>query len=113
MSDLFETRKRELRLIFLNRILNAEEALQFNLVNKIINSERFMEEVKNFAITISKGAPIAFAFTKKLIKESFSDDLETHLDKEAENIVKAAGSDDFQEGLKGFFEKRTPDFKGK
>ena len=100
-------------MLFLNRTLNAEEALQFNLVNKLINSERFIEEVKEFAVNISKGAPIAFSFTKSLLKDSFTDDLETHLDKEAEKIVKTAGTDDFQEGLKGFFEKRTPDFKGK
>lgn len=100
-------------MLFLNRNLNAEEALRFNLVNKIINSERFMEEVKEFAVNISIGAPIAFSFTKSLLKDSFTDDLETHLDKEAEKIVITAGTDDFQEGLKGFFEKRTPDFKGK
>ena len=56
---------------------------------------------------------IFYVDTKNLLKESYSNDLETHLDKEAESIVKAAGTDDFQEGLKGFFEKRTPDFKGK
>ncbi|MHA2180061.1 MAG: enoyl-CoA hydratase/isomerase family protein [Promethearchaeota archaeon] len=100
-------------MLFLNRILKAEEALQFNLVNKLVNSEMFMEEVKDFAINITKGAPIAFSFTKKLLKESYSNDLETHLDKEAESIIKAAGMDDFQEGLKAFFEKRTPDFQGK
>lgn len=100
-------------MLFLNRIINAEEALQFNLVNKLVSPERFMEEVKNFAINISKGAPIAFSFTKSLLKDSYSNELETHLDKEAENIVKAAGTEDFQEGLKAFFEKRNPDFKGK
>jgi len=39
--------------------------------------------------------------------------LETHLDREGELIVKTAGTKDFQEGLKAFFEKRNPDFKSK
>ena len=99
-------------MLFLNRVLNAEEALQFNLVNKLINSGNFLEEVKNFAIEVSKGAPIAFSSTKNLLKDSYSNDLDTHLDQEAEKIVKAAGTDDFQEGLKAFFEKRDPDFCG-
>ncbi|MBY8989772.1 MAG: enoyl-CoA hydratase/isomerase family protein [Candidatus Lokiarchaeota archaeon] len=100
-------------MLFLNRVLNAEEALQYNLVNKVVNSEVFMEETKNLAIEISRGAPIAFAFTKKLLKESYKNDLETHLDREAEHIVKTAGTEDFQEGLKAFFEKRKPDFTGR
>jgi 2-(1,2-epoxy-1,2-dihydrophenyl)acetyl-CoA isomerase len=100
-------------MLFLNRVLNAEEALQFNLVNQLINSEvNFIEEVKNYAKEICQGAPKAFSYTKNLIKESYTSDLETHLDKEAANIVKTAGTEDFQEGLKAFFEKRNPDFKG-
>lgn len=99
-------------MFFLHRILNAKEALQFNLVNKVVSSEIFMEEVKKLSIELSLGAPIAFGFTKKLLKESYINDLETHLDREAELIVKTAGTEDFQEGLKAFFEKRNPDFKG-
>ena len=100
-------------MLFLNRILTAEEALKYGLINKIINMGSFIEEVKKFAIIVARGAPLAFSNTKKLLKESFTNDLETHLDKEAENIVKAAGTEDFQEGLKAFFEKREPEFKGK
>jgi len=100
-------------MLFLNRVVNSEEALHYNLINKVVSSEVFMEETKNFAIDISRGAPIAFAFTKKLLKESYFNDLESHLDREAEQIVKAARTEDFQEGLKAFFEKRNPDFKGK
>jgi len=100
-------------MLFLNRVLNAGEALQFSLVNKIIKPEEFIEEVKKFALVICQGSPIAFSYTKKLIKESYSNNLETHLEKEAESIVKAAGTEDFQEGLKAFFDKRNTNFKGK
>ncbi|KKK43521.1 hypothetical protein LCGC14_1324690 [marine sediment metagenome] len=100
-------------MLFLNRILTAEEALKYGLINKIINMGSFMEEVKKFAIIVARGAPLAFAYTKNLINQSFTNDLETHLNREAENIVKTAGTEDFQEGLKAFFEKREPDFKGK
>jgi 2-(1,2-epoxy-1,2-dihydrophenyl)acetyl-CoA isomerase len=101
-------------MLFLNRILNAEEAIQFNLVNKIITSnDSFIEEVKEFAIEITQGAPLAFSLTKELIYESYTNDLEVHLEQEARKIVKTAGTEDFQEGLKAFFEKRKPDFNGK
>ncbi|MFX0080703.1 MAG: enoyl-CoA hydratase/isomerase family protein [Candidatus Hodarchaeota archaeon] len=100
-------------MFFLHRILNAKEALEFNLVNKVVVSGEFVEEVKKFAIELSLGAPMAFAFTKKLLRESYTHNLETHLNREAEHIVKTAGTEDFQEGLKAFFEKRKPMFKGK
>jgi len=99
-------------MLFLNKALNAEEALRFNLINKMVSSETLLGETKKLAVQISKGAPIAFAYTKKLLKESYTNDLESHLEKEAENIVKTAGTEDFQEGLKAFFEKRDPNFKG-
>lgn len=100
-------------MLFLNRVLNAEEALQNNLVNKVVSSEAFTEETNNFATEITRGAPMAFEFTKKLLKESYFNTIETHLNREAEHIVKTAGTEDFQEGLKAFFEKRKPNFKGR
>ena len=99
-------------MLFLNRVLNAEEALRYNLINKIFDSETFTGEIKRYAIQISKGAPVAFAYTKKLLKESYINDLKSHLEMEAESIVNAARTEDFQEGLKAFFEKRDPEFTG-
>ncbi|MFX1428523.1 MAG: enoyl-CoA hydratase/isomerase family protein, partial [Promethearchaeota archaeon] len=100
-------------MLFLNRVLDAEEALQYNLVNRVVSSEKFVEEIKKFAIEVSRGAPMAFENTKKLLNESYYNNLDMHLNREQELIVKTAGTEDFQEGLKAFFEKRKPDFKGK
>ncbi|MFX1325091.1 MAG: enoyl-CoA hydratase/isomerase family protein, partial [Promethearchaeota archaeon] len=100
-------------MLFLNRVLSAEEALKFNLVNKTIPSENFLPIVKKFAIDLSQGAPMALSFTKKLLNESYINSLDTHLDREAEHIIKTAGTEDFQEGLKAFFEKRKAEFKGR
>jgi len=99
-------------MLFLNRVLNAEEAFRYNLVNKIIKSTDFIEEVKDFAVEISQGASIAFSFTKKLLNESYNNNLNFHLDREKELIVKTAGTKDFQEGLRAFFEKGKPKFTG-
>ncbi|MFX1477714.1 MAG: enoyl-CoA hydratase/isomerase family protein [Promethearchaeota archaeon] len=97
-------------MLFLNKILTAEEALKHNLVNKIVNTANFMEDVKKYATEVSQGAPMAFSFTKMLLKESYTNNLESHLDREAELIVKTAATKDFQEGLSAFFEKRKPNF---
>jgi len=101
-------------MIFLNRILNAEEALKYNLVSRVITSEKsLLDEVKKVAINLSSGAPIAFAGSKKLVNASYSNDLSTHLKLEEEYIRISGGTDDFKEGVKAFLEKRKPNFQGK
>lgn len=101
-------------MIFLNRILTAEEAKNFNLVLRVIESDNsLLDEAKKLAIKLSSGAPIAFANAKKLINDSFHNNLETHLKSEADNIKACAGTEDFQEGVKAFLEKRKPNFQGK
>jgi len=100
-------------MLLTNRILNAEEALKFNLVSQIIENGKLMETVEKIAQKIKNGAPIALERAKRLINESFMNDIENQLKKEAENITFCAGTEDFQEGVKAFFEKRNPLFKGK
>lgn len=75
-----------------------------------MNTATFIEEVKKFATELSLGVSMAFSFTKMLLKESYTNNLESHLDREAELIVKTAAAKDFQEGLSAFFEKRKPNF---
>jgi len=101
-------------MIFLNRILNAEEALKYNLVSRVITSEKpLLDEVKKVAIKLSRGAPIALSSSKKLVNASYSNDLSTHLKLEAEYIRISGGTDDFKEGVNAFLEKRKPNFQGK
>ncbi|MHA2184972.1 MAG: enoyl-CoA hydratase/isomerase family protein [Promethearchaeota archaeon] len=100
-------------MLFLNGTLKAQEALQYGLVNKMFKSEEFMDEVKKETEQLSQGPPMAFLFTKQLLNEAFTNTLNSHLDREAEEIVKTARTEDFQEGLKAFFEKRSPKFLGK
>jgi len=100
-------------MIFLNRILNSEEAKKANLVSQIFSNDSFLDEIKKLAIKLSNGPPVAFGSAKKLLTNSNSNNLEQHLEEERENVIKNAGLEDFQEGIRSFFEKRKPNFKGK
>ncbi len=100
-------------IILTNRVLTAEEALQFNLVSRVYESpDILLGESKKIAKILSDVAPIAFNKAHEMIETSFSNDYDTQIKIEIKNITECAGTDDFQEGLKAFFEKRKPNFKG-
>jgi 2-(1,2-epoxy-1,2-dihydrophenyl)acetyl-CoA isomerase len=54
----------------------------------------------------------ALAYTKQLVYMSATNNLEKQLDAEAEMQVKAAATDDYNEGVNAFLEKRPAIFKG-
>lgn len=100
-------------MAMLNRILNAKEAMTFNLVSKVTSEDLLLEEVKGIAKNISHGPTKAYGSTRRLFTMSFSNDLESQLNEEIINIKKNATSEDFKEGVNSFFEKRKPLFRGK
>jgi len=101
-------------MILLNRTLNSQEAQRYGLVNRIILSDdNLIEAVKKIASQLSTGPIEAFQASKELIQNSYLNDLEMHLEEEAKNIEKCAGTEDFLEGLNAFLEKRKPNFNKK
>jgi 2-(1,2-epoxy-1,2-dihydrophenyl)acetyl-CoA isomerase len=101
-------------MALLNRVLDANEAKQYNLVSDVISSEEdFLEEARNVARKISQGPTRAYGSTKKLFIQSYHNDLETQLEEEAENLRKNAATEDFKEATSSFVAKKKPIFKGK
>lgn len=100
-------------LIFTGKMISAEEAYKIGLVNKVVAHERLMEEVLSLAETIKANGPVAISFAKELINRSFSLDLHSGLQLEAESFGLCFGTYDQKEGMTAFLEKRKPLFKGR
>jgi len=100
-------------MILLNRTITAKEAKNFGLVSITVSNEKdFLSEAKKIALKLSQGPSIAYENVKYLLNMSYKNDLISHLKKEAEKIEICAGTEDFQEGINAFLEKRKPIFKG-
>jgi enoyl-CoA hydratase/carnithine racemase len=100
-------------LIFTGRRVDAKEALEINLVNKICESECLMDEAKKMAAMICEGGPIAIEQAKYAINAGLETDLHTGLAIESNAYWITIPTEDRLEGLAAFREKRKPVYKGK
>ena len=100
-------------LIFSGEVIDAQEALRIGLVNKIVPHEELPKGTKEFALKFMKSAPIPVALAKKALQNFSRIDLTQALDQEGLAQSLCWNSEDREEGMKSFVEKRDPVFKGK
>ena len=93
--------------------LEAKEALALGLINKVLPPDDLEAEVAAMAERLASGAAEAVRQGKHLLSEALEHDLETQLGRERESFAECAATDDFEEGINAFLEKRQPLFGGK
>ena len=97
-----------MEMILSGEMIDAEEACRIGIVNKIVDNP--LEEAKKICKTIAENAPLSLAYAKSLINNSFYKEINNSL--EIEYFAKCFNTKDHEEGMKSFFEKRKPKFKG-
>ena len=103
--------RRTMELMLLNRPLLAKQALDWGLVNEVVDDGDLLERALEIAGQLADGATGAFGQTKRLVAHSLGA-LESHMTLESETIASQAASVDGIEGIRAFLEKRKPDFSG-
>mgnify|MGYP004005017377 CR=1 FL=1 len=106
-----DRRARELMLT--NRMLSAEEALNWGIVNQVTTAEEFDDAVTKLATMLANGPTLAYGQVKALLNGSFDNGLETQMEFETRGIADMARTEDGREGIAAFVGKRRPVFKGK
>jgi len=103
--------KRAMELLLLNRALDAAEALEWGLVNEVVDDAGLLGRAVELAERLAHGPGSAFGVTKRLIAHSLGG-LESQMVLESEAIAAQARSADATEGIRAFLEKRKPRFPG-
>ncbi len=99
-------------LAMLGDKVSAEEAERLGMIYKVIPSENFEEEVNKLAMKLANMPTKALGMIKELLNESMTNTLEQQLALESKLQIEAAQSNDYEEGVAAFIDKRKPNFKG-
>ncbi|NOX35653.1 MAG: enoyl-CoA hydratase [Deltaproteobacteria bacterium] len=100
-------------LIFTGRRVDAKEALEIGLVNKVAKPGALLDECMEMAEMIGQTGPIAVEMAKYAIDKGIETDLATGLAIESNAYRVTIPTEDRIEGLKAFREKRKPRYKGR
>ncbi len=101
-----------LELILSAETINAEEAFEIGLVNKVVAQENLASEVEALARTMAGKGPIALRYIKEAVNKGLDLTLEQGLRLEADLYFLLHTTADRTEGIKAFLQKRPPQFKG-
>jgi len=90
----------------------ADDAERIGLVNRVVAHEQLMEETMALASKLAALPGRGIALTKRLLNQSFDNDLADQLEAESFAQETAGRTEDHFEGVTAFIEKRKPEFKG-
>jgi enoyl-CoA hydratase/carnithine racemase len=107
------SRRNALDMLFTGRMITAQEAEQFGLVNKVVKPDRLSEETEKWATEISKFSLRILEFGKKAFYHQIEMDEKSAYKYAKEAIAQNCLFYDAQEGMKAFLEKRKPKWKDK
>ncbi|HWP82010.1 MAG TPA: enoyl-CoA hydratase-related protein [Bacteroidota bacterium] len=102
-----------MEMVLTGKMISAQEALQWGLINKVVPVEYYLEEAKNLAKEIAGKPPVAVRLAKEAVLKAFDTTIESGLEFERKNFYLLFASEDQKEGMKAFIEKRKAEWRGK
>jgi len=106
-------RKRALEMLLTGRPISAEEAERYGLVNRVVPGEKLAEETLALARHIAQASPLTLALGKQSFYRQIELEERGAYDYTKEMMSLNALTEDAQEGISAFLNKRPPKWKGK
>jgi len=103
-------RAKELTLT--GRVIDAYEAEQIGLVNRVAGTGHAREAADEIAAEIAERGPLAVREVKRLIDQSTELDIDAGIAAEIDASERVFNSEDMREGVRAFFDKRPPKYRG-
>jgi 2-(1,2-epoxy-1,2-dihydrophenyl)acetyl-CoA isomerase len=100
-------------LIFAGKMIDAREALEIGLVNKVVPADELRDATQAFAAEIAAGPPVAIGISKMLIYQALETSLAVHGRLEFFGQDYSFKTDDREEGIQSFLENRPARFRGR
>jgi enoyl-CoA hydratase/carnithine racemase len=100
-------------LAFFADIIDARQAAEIGLVNRVVPADQLDGLVAEWAGRLAAGPPLALSMTKTMLNNSFNISMDQALEEESRSQAVNFGTADTMEALLAFKEKRDPQFKGR
>ncbi len=102
-----------LRIALTGDMIDAEEAFRIGLVEFLTEPGEHLAKAMEVATRIARWSPVSLSLVKRSVRAAFETPLSAGLELEKELFLAAFASEDGQEGVAAFIEKRDPEFKGR
>ena len=100
-------------LVFTGRIIDAKEAKEIGLVNRLVGEGEALGAAKEVARQIAGNAPVAVRNAKTAMNIARNTDLASGVEHEGDLFALLLATEDAREGMTAFAERREPEFKGR
>jgi 2-(1,2-epoxy-1,2-dihydrophenyl)acetyl-CoA isomerase len=99
-------------IYMLGERLDADTSMRLGLFNRLVDDAELDAETHAFARRLAAGPPIALRYIKENVEAALDGTLDSTMDMEARNMIRARLTNDAKEAMAAFLEKREPVFKG-
>lgn len=97
-------------LLFTGNIIDAREAERIGLINRVVPSEKLIDECRTIAEAICRKGPTAVRLCKEAVNNGLEMDLARACSYEADLFALCFSGEEQSEGMNAFLEKRSPNF---
>lgn len=105
--------KKAMEIFLTGQTVDASEALNLGLINRILPVADFLSEGRQLAQVLAMGPTAAYGRLKSLVNQTYHNTLEQQLDAEAQFFSESSGTEDFRGAVNSFLQKQPPVFQGK